>query len=211
MKNIILPLVVASLALSCCHKASADITLYNNGPISGAIYEWQINDNNLVSDTFTLTQRSIITSIDFGAANLPDDTISQIDWDIASEPDQGTIYGEGTSAVTGTSAGTSSASGFAGDPLYVDSFSTSPVVLTAGTYYLSLNNAVVNGTASGDGAYWDENDGPSIGVDDDSFYIGSESFDVQGTVVPEPSGLALLCIGTLFVGFFIMRRRKSIA
>jgi hypothetical protein len=214
MKNIILPLVVTSLALSCCYKASADITIYNNGPIDGSTTAWAISNGNVTSDTFTLSGNATITSIDFGSWTTPGDTIDTTDWIITSGADEGTIYaGNADVDVSSVSKGTSTGE-LAGYSLYENTFSTGSVVLTAGTYYLSLGDAVAEngGIENDDQIYWDQNGGPSTAV-----YYGkskefppSESFDLNGTV-PEPSGLVLTSIGMLFVGFFIVRRRRSVA
>ncbi len=52
-----------------------------------------------------------------------------------------------------------------------------PVNLAGGTYWLNLDNAVVN---SGDPVYWDENSGPSSASENSVGTIPSEAFTVLG-------------------------------
>jgi len=90
-----------------------------------------------------------------------------------------------------------------------------PVNLAAGTYWLNLQNAVVN---TGDPVYWDENSGPSSASENSVGTIPSESFTVLGGststtttttttgTVPEPSSIMLLGSGIL--GLVGVLRRK---
>ena len=84
--------------------------------------------------------------------------------------------------------------------------------LNTGTYWLNLQNAVVN---SGDPVWWDQNSGPSLASN--SYYgtIPSESFTILGSTtsycywcgpVPEPAGLGWLAAGLL--GLLLTGSRK---
>jgi hypothetical protein len=69
--------------------------------------------------------------------------------------------------------------------------------LDAGTYWLTLQNAVVS---DGDPAYWDESDGPSSASDDSVGTMPGESFTLLGSgssgsgTTPEPE--VILLFGT---------------
>ncbi len=99
---------------------------------------------------------------------------------------------------------------------------------SSGTYYLTLQNAVVT---NGDPAYWDENDGPSAAFQDFNsgpYYTlanndlaaggvcangqatctGSETFDINGAGAGTPEPATGILIGS---GIFLaaMLRRKA--
>ncbi len=95
-----------------------------------------------------------------------------------------------------------------------DTFSTGNISLGAGTYYLTLQNAV---TVDSDTAYWEINNGPSAAYltssNPSSFLVNapipSESFDIQGpggTVTPEPGYWALLSVA--IAGLIWVKRRR---
>ncbi len=82
--------------------------------------------------------------------------------------------------------------------------------LAAGTYWLNLENAVVN---TGDPIYWDENSGPSSASENSVGTIPSEAFTILDEIgtsssnsVPEPSSIMLFASGV--VGLAGMLRRK---
>ena len=55
------------------------VILYENGPIDGNTYAWEIDGlYNIVSDTFTLTGSSTITGISFGTWLYPGDTLYSV-------------------------------------------------------------------------------------------------------------------------------------
>jgi hypothetical protein len=184
-------------------------TVYSNGPLDGNDIAFTINAGFAVSDSFTLTSTSTITSIDFGAWVFPGDSFTSVDWSIgANNPFTGATT---TAATTNVFDFTN---GFGYD-VYTESFSTGSLTLGPGTYYLTLENAV---TAGGQNAYWDQNNGPSVAFDNALGNLNgydlpgndSETFDINGTsggpVVPEPSSLLLM--GSGLVTFAGMMRRK---
>jgi hypothetical protein len=170
-----------------------------------------VNFNFAVSNSFTLSQASTVTGVNFGMWTSPGDTLSAIDWAITTTPDSYPI--NGTAAVTdGAVVGT----GFGYYDLRWDSFSTGNVNLGPGTYYLVLQNAV---TAGGNPAFWDINNGPSVAYENsigpvqDNLFPGSNasSFQIIGTSgAPEPAEWALMLGGFGLAGA-ALRRRRSVA
>jgi PEP-CTERM motif len=86
-----------------------------------------------------------------------------------------------------------------------DSFSFAGIDLTAGTYYLTLQNAVASGPFGFHGALWDQNSGRSTAYDDVVGQIPSEAFYIDGSA-PEPNSLALFGSGVLGLGGLLRRR-----
>jgi len=214
MKKILLPLMAASLALGLAHAATAEVILYDNAnpadspnSFNGNSHAWTIT-NLTVGDTFVLTAPGTVSDVNFWSWTTPADTIDTVDWSITDLTGD-TTYGSGTADVNNTFEFTNS-----NNPQYdinEVNFATGAVTLPTGTYILSLTGATTSDSAI---AYWDEDDGPSSATSNGvPAPIGSESFQILGspTPTPEPSGLVLLSIGTLFVGFYIMRRRQSVA
>lgn len=192
--------------------ASAAV-LYDNGAniaTSGGNYNgWNISQGFEVSNSFTLSQASTITGVNFGILQSPygGGDITALDFGITSTPDSYPITGH-ASVTTGAQTGT-------GENFWIlrtDSFSTGNISLGPGTYYLVLQNAVNTGSYVD---FWTENDGPSTafhgqyGSTDRS--LGSESFQILGTVspVPEPSTWAMMVLGFVGIGAMTYRRRKS--
>jgi hypothetical protein len=196
--------------------ASADVALYSNGPISGTISAWGIFGSQLISDSFVLSSASTIIGVDFGAWTRPRDAVTSVQWLIGTTPGDGSSGG-GTATPTGTFFSDDDG-GFTVD---TDTFSTGSIGLGAGTYYLTLEHAA---TAQSGPAYWDVNNGPSLGFLSNDNWVnygslvnagdilgsGSNAFDIQGTtgiVTPEPGSYAALILG--FGGVMLMVRRRS--
>ena len=181
-------------------------TLYTNGPLDGYTQSFTIGAGFSVSDSFTLTSTSTITSVDFGVWNYPGDSTTSVDWSIGVAPFGG----------SSSTAATTDVFDFTNQlyDVYTDTFSTGSLTLGPGTYYLTLLNAVTTGGY----AFWDQNNGPSVAYENtignlngyDEPGSNSETFDINGTsggpVVPEPSSLLLM--GSGLVSFAGMMRRK---
>jgi len=201
--------------------ASADSTIYNSGAANFGTSglgagPWTISTIRLpyqASNEFTLSGNSTITGATFGAWLFTGDSLSSVEWAFDT-----TAYGttnSGTATPTATYDGTNG-NGF---NFYTESFTGLDLSLPAGTYYFTLQNALVT---NGDPAYWDENDGSSTGYafgfgnigtyDCSNSYgcglSGGETFTLQGTstVTPEPSSFLLL--GSGFAGLAGLLRRK---
>ena len=157
--------------------------IYDNGPINGTTDAWTINSGFVVSDTMTIAiGGNSVGDMNFGAWLFPGDVIESVQISITSEPNGGTTYFNGVvnftqSGCSGNQYGfnvcTESSGNFSGPNL------------AAGTYWVNLQNAVVN---TGDPVYWDENSGvgcdsqgcPSQASETGVGTIPSESFTVLG-------------------------------
>jgi hypothetical protein len=199
-------------AIVCAASSQSQATvLYSNGSIeynggytingSGRRLEYDSNGNYIgtetipyvVSDSFTLTSAATIESIVFGGVNYVGDTTTSVDWSISTD-----AYG-------GTAADAAVSSSFVysnGSHDYdLDTFSVPDLTLAAGTYYLTIGNAI---TADQTLAYWDESNGPSIGADSYSGSIPSEYFEILDTpplvsATPLPGSLVLFGSGMVFL------------
>jgi hypothetical protein len=205
-------IAIVLIAISLASQAKADL-LYTNGPVNGTFGGDIFSSGEIISDSFTLTQTSTITGVDFGAWTDAGVGITTVEYGIASAP--------GTYPMTGTATVTQGAlipgSGYDGEyDVRMDSFSTNNITLGPGTYYLVLQGAAVRSGF----AYWDVNEGPSIATQ--SFQggtgnsIASESFDILGTTSPVPgptvgAGASSFAIAALFLGWLVRRRGSQIA
>ena len=222
MKRTLLSAVFfAFVAAGFPNCATAD-TIYDSGPSTYAFDGWTLNGGLWVSNSFTLTQSATITGITFVAWLDQGDTLSSVDWAIGGSTDAGSFT---TATTTGTLIEADNNSpNFA---VYNESFAVSSLVIGPGTYYLTLQNSV---EPNGDPAYWDENDGTSIGFESLAGSIstndcnaslgcglsGGETFTLDGTggsgggnVVPEPPSILLLGSGLAGLAAFTKRKLRS--
>jgi len=206
-----LKLRIASLTILCLALAAVPAFAdYDNGPINGTTDAWTINFGYIVSDTFT-SNGSPVTGFSAGVWEFPGDTVTALDWSITSGENSGTVFGSGTASGGNISDKfiSSNQYGYNIDDIKVTGLN---VNLSAGTYWLNLQNASV---ASGDPVYWDENSGkgcggsgcPSQASESALGTIPSEAFTVaMGGTVPEPSSIMLFGSGIL--GLAGVLRRK---
>ncbi len=158
--------------------------LYDNGPINGTTDAWAINSGFVVSDTFTVPgSGGPITGLSFGAWAFPGDVLRTVEISISSQAlGGGTIYSD--QVVNFTQSGCSG-NQYGFNICTETSGNLSGPNLAAGTYWVNLQNAVVN---SGDPIYWDENSGigcngqgcPSEASENSVGTIPSEAFTVLG-------------------------------
>jgi hypothetical protein len=207
MKAIIVS-ATAGLALFGLSQQASATVLYDNGPINGTITGSTISGRYAVSDSFTLSQSSILTGVDFGVWSLPGNTMTSVDYAITSAA--GTYPNMGAASVTTGVPLAPAGSYGAGGTFNVtpDSFSLPSIDLAAGTYYLVLQNAM---GSNGNDFFWDENNGPSTATQSHVGSIESESFQIIGTVTatPLPSTWTMLIAGFVGLGFFAYRGTKK--
>jgi hypothetical protein len=207
-----LKLRIASLSLlALCLAVVPAVaqTVYNNGAINGTTDGWTVNSGFVVSDTFT-TGGGTVGGLVFGAWAFPGDVLQSAEVSITSSEFGGTTYTD--QVVNFTQSGCSGNQYGFNVCTETGSFGSS-VNLAAGTYWLNLQNAVVN---DGDPIYWDENSGPSSASENSVGTIPSEAFTVLGSTtttttttsgtVPEPSSIMLFGSGVL--GLAGVLRRK---
>jgi PEP-CTERM motif-containing protein len=200
-------LCVAAFAL----PASAGV-LYENGPINGTTDAWTINFGFVVSDSFTLTSASSVNEVAFGAWLFPGDVLESVEVSFTSDEFGGTTYFDQVVNLTQSNC----AGNQYGFNVCLASGDFAGVDLAAGTYWMNLQNAVVD---TGDPVYWDENSGvgchsqgcPSLPSQNSLGTIAAEAFSVLGSsgggTVPEPG--SLLLFGSGVVTSLGMLRRKS--
>ncbi len=187
-------------------------TVYSNGPINGTTDAWTINSGFVVSDTFTATPNTTLTGLSFGAWLFPGDVLNSVEASVSSAEFGGTIYSD--QVVTLTQSGCSGNQYGFNVCTESGSFGTGVNLAAGGTYWLNLQNAVVN---DGDPVYWDENSGPSSASENSVGTIPSEAFTLLGsetstttttttTSTPEPSSIMLFGSGIL--GLAGVLRRK---
>jgi hypothetical protein len=213
-----LPFLLSLVAGIAAHPAYADSMLYSNGTLDGQDSNATINGRTATTDSFTLGQNSTVTGVSFAVWVEPGVTVQTVDWSI------------GASAFGGTAATASTTNSFLflngqGLNVYEESISIPSLSLDAGTYYLTLQNAIAMavGNPSHESVYWDMNSGPSTAYQKIEFnglpfinQIPSETFAIYGTqggpggapgsMTPEPSSFLLL--GSGLVGFAGLVRRK---
>jgi hypothetical protein len=176
-------------------------------PYDGNTDGWTINFGFSVSDSFTLSSATSITGMDLWAWEAPGVTTSSVEYSIGTTFFDNSL-GNGTSTGLTDTFVTTNSFGFNIDEI---SFSfASPISLSAGTYYVTLQNAVASGSSP---VYWDENAGPSTAQENSVGTIPSEAFSIVGgptTGTPEPGAMALVGCGMLLLGGGIRRKlRKS--
>jgi hypothetical protein len=184
--------------------AVAQQDLYDNGPTDGETQAWTINFGFAVSNTFTLSGDATVNGLSFAAWLFPGDVLESVEVSITSSEFGGTTYFD--QSVPFTTGSCFSNGNF---DVCNETGSFAGVPMNAGTYWLNLQNGVVN---NGDPVYWDQNGGPSRASNNSIGTLGSESFTILGSsgsptgTTPEPSTLILFGSGVM--GVFEVIRRK---
>ncbi len=199
--------VVALAFLSLLSVPATSQTIYSNGPINGNVDSFLLNFGNAVSDTFTVSSPvANITGMSFGAWLFPGDVLESAEVSLTSQEFGGTSYFDQTVNFT---VGTCLANDFGF--IVCTETGNFNATLSAGTYWVNLQNAVVN---SGDPVYWDENAGASNASTTDIGTIPSEAFTILGHTetgtgsTPEADSIVLFGTGVLgLVG--VLRRKFS--
>ena len=159
--------------------------LYENGPINGTTDGWTINGGFVVSDTLTVPNGGgPVNGMTFAAWAFPGDVLQTAEISITSSEFGGTTYTD--QVVNFTQSGCSGNQYGFNVCTETSSGNFSAVNLAAGTYWVNLQNAVVN--TGGDPIYWDENSGigctsqgcPSMASETSIGTIPSEAFTILG-------------------------------
>jgi hypothetical protein len=212
MKLRIASLSLLALCLAVVPAIAQQQEIYSNGPINGTTDAWTINSGFVVSDSFFVGSSAILENgLQFGAWLFPGDVLQSAEVSISSAEFGGTTYTD--QIVNFTETGCSGNQYGFSVCTETGSFGTA-LNLAYGTYWLNLQNAVVN---TGDPIYWDENSGPSSAAQNSVGTIPSESFAILGVncsstncnpppSVPEPS--VMLLFGSGILGLAGILRRK---
>jgi hypothetical protein len=196
-----------SLFLLATLPAVADSTVYDNGPVNGTVDAWTVNYGYAVTDSFFLSSAYTITGFQFGVWAYPGDTAVSVDYSISASPFGGTPATVALSSVFQYS----NQYGYDIDLLTATGLN---LPLSAGTYWLTLQNAV---TTQGNPLYWDENSGPSQACESSLGTVPSESFQIIGSqnsttcgswCMPSPEPGTFLLLGSGMLGFGTALRRK---
>jgi PEP-CTERM motif len=202
------------LALCLGAVPAAAQTVWDNGPINGTTDAWTINSGFVVSDSFTVGSGGAnVNGIVFGDWAFPGDVLESAEVTITSSEFGGTVYVD--QVVNFTQSGCSGNQFGFNVCTVTGELAGVGVNLAFGSYWLNLQNAVVN---SGDPIYWDENSGPSSASQNSVGTIPSEAFTVLGATsctgttcspppsVPEPGSIMLF--GSVIVGLAGMLSRR---
>ena len=205
-----LRLASRSLLLLCLAAvpALAD-TIYDNGPINGSSDGWTVNFGFIVSNTFTVgSGGATVNGLEFGAWIFPGDVLLSIEVSITDSEFGGHTFLDDVVNISQTNCVVNQY----GFNLCTDVASFPETHLDAGTYWLNLQNGIVND----DPIYWDENSGPSQASQNSVGTIPSEAFTLLGTngtsttgttgTIPEPTTVMLLGSGILGMAGLLRRR-----
>lgn len=201
-------ILLAVLGMSLAAVPAAAQVLYNNGPVNGTTDAWTLNFGFVVSDTFSLSSASTVTGLSLYAWVFPGDIFQASGISITSSEFGGTTY---TDQFVNFTQSNCSANQLGFNVCLESSTGLTPVNLSAGTYWLNLENAC----CTDDPLYWDENSGPSQASENTVGTIPSEAFTVLGTAqtgtsttstTPEPSSVMLW--GSGIIGLAGAIRRK---
>jgi hypothetical protein len=205
MKLKLIHIVSALAAVATAPSQGRAAVLYSNGPCNCQTAALEIDGGHAVSDSFTLAGTSSISQIDFGAWTALGDNVAAVDWSIltASPVVGGTVIDSGTSYIQAYS-GYENTKHYA---VYVETFPLDVQRIAAGTYWLTLTNAVSD---RGGKLYWDVNNGHSAAYEPGVGPVNSESFQLLGGApTPEPAAWSLILAGFGGLGAMLRRARRA--
>jgi hypothetical protein len=215
MKSSSLAVALAALLFTIgVAPASAGILYDNSGPSTGNTDAWGISFGISTADSFVVSNAATLYGANFAVWMYPGDTLTSVDWAILSAPIGGTTYASGkATGITQTSLSFPMVDGIY--DIDNESFSIPGLALSAGTYWLLLQNAVVS---NGDHIYWDQSDGPSQAWNSDYGYLSSYTSTCNGPctysetfqiLTPEPASFGLLAMGLLGMATFLRSKVKQ--
>src|SRR5262249_45135244 len=132
------PLFVFCLATVLTLPAAAQV-LYDNGPINGTTDALTINFCFSVSDSFTVGETSRITGLSFGAWLFPGDVLQSAEVLIGTTEFDGSLFDGEVNFLQSNCVGNQY-----GFNVCTESNTFLGPILDPGTYWLTLENAVVN-------------------------------------------------------------------
>jgi hypothetical protein len=201
------------LCLALAAVPSVAGVLYDNGPKGPDADAWNVSQGFIVSDTFTLLASSTVNGFSFNAWLIPGDTQVSAEISISTQPNGGTSFFDQFVNFTQSNC-TTNAYGYS---VCAETASFNGPHLTAGTYWINLQNATV---PDGDPVLWDENSGfgcGSPGCPSQAYYntlgtIPSESFTIFGggstTTGTTPEAGTILLFGSGVLGLIGVFRRE---
>jgi hypothetical protein len=179
VSNRILITISAVLALGLASGARADTVLYNDGAINGNLGSTFITFGDKAADSFVLSSATTLSGVTVGLWSPPPDNPPGtpnppvtdnppliLDWSIWDASGPGGIGGVVLDSGTGATLSDTflfQQGGQGGYGIYQSSFALPSITLSAGTYWLELQNAV---NPDEDAVLWDVNNGPSEAWDD---------------------------------------------
>jgi hypothetical protein len=194
----ILGVCLGALVSGTTHAA----LVYDNGPINGTINAWRVDSGFSVSDSFTVSSQTSLTSAQIGLWVTPGAIPISVQWSFGTTAFASDIS-SGTSVLVNAPAGQS---------LFYDLYRSDLLIsglLSAGSYWFTLQNAA---GSTGDGIYWDENDGPSSAQFDTPIgggeLPGSESFQLYGETAPVPEPSTCIAGALLLLPFGLQGIRR---
>ncbi len=160
-----------------------DQYIYENGPINGGFNAWTVNQGFVVSDAFVVSNGgSNINGFSFGAWLMQGDVLTSAEVSITSSEFGGTSFFDQSLDFTQSNCYTNDF----GFTICTETASFSGPTLSAGTYWVNLQNASV---PTGNSVLWDQNSGdncqspgcPSVASENGIGTIPSESFTLSGS------------------------------
>jgi hypothetical protein len=199
-------LIALAFALAAV-PASADVLYDNTGPGSFTTNAWSFYNSGgggtSVTNSFTLSHDVLVNGFTFYVWVDPGNSLSSVTWSITDTP-------FGAAIATGNATGgpnTQVATAYNYYSILQESISIPSLYLAgANTYWFELSNGI---DAYDIGVYWDESDGSSTAFLSSGDQIPSETFQVNGTEVPEPSSFLLLGNGLLALAGLARRKLRG--